>query len=93
MESLSRQNDRKRNSLLVLRITDDICHHCTNSKNNPKKMKGLKMETDYIETEIPSEDFRLRKWTNSDGTVWYTDSNLILMGENIEEAIENFLFS
>jgi hypothetical protein len=56
-------------------------------------MKGLKMETDYIETEIPSEDFRLRKWTNSDGTVWYTDSNLILMGENIEEAIENFLFS
>jgi hypothetical protein len=56
-------------------------------------MKGLKMETDYIETEMPSEDSRLRKWSNSDGTVWYTDFNLILMGENIDEAIENLLFS
>lgn len=50
------------------------------------------METDYIETEIVSEDSRFRKWSNSDGTVWYTDQNLILFGENIEEAIETFNF-
>jgi hypothetical protein len=50
--------------------------------------KGNKMEQDYIETEMISEDRRFRKWSNTDGTVWYTDLNLRLVGEDIEEAIE-----
>ena len=46
------------------------------------------MEQDYTETEMISEDHRFRKWSNTDGTVWYTDLNLRLVGEDIEEAIE-----
>ncbi len=44
MELLPRQNDRKRNRLLVLRFTNDLRHNRLTLKNYPQKMKGLKME-------------------------------------------------
>lgn len=48
------------------------------------------METDYIEAEMISENLRFKKWSNSDGSVWYTDLNLNFIGDDIEEAIETF---
>jgi hypothetical protein len=46
MESLSRQNDRKRNRLLVLRFTNDLRHNRPTLKNHLSK--GFKMTSKTI---------------------------------------------
>lgn len=46
-------------------------------------------EIDYKETELESEHCLLRKWTNTDGSVWYTDLNINnYIFDNLEEALE-----
>ena len=45
---------------------------------------------DYKETELPCENPLIRKWTNTDEYVWFTDLNCSYLGESLEEAIETF---
>ena len=47
-------------------------------------------EVDYKETELPCENPLIRKWTNTDEYVWFTDLNCSYLGESLEEAIETF---
>ena len=46
--------------------------------------------TDYIEKQLESENPFFLKWENSDGTIWYTDMNLKMLGLDLEEALENY---
>jgi hypothetical protein len=45
-------------------------------------------EIDYKETELKSEHNLFRKWTNTDGSIWYTDLNCNYVGDDLEESLE-----
>jgi hypothetical protein len=45
-------------------------------------------EIDYKETELKSEHPFFRKWTNTDGSIWYTDINCNYVGDDLEESLE-----
>jgi hypothetical protein len=74
------------------KTTNDLCNHSPNSSNHSQtQIKGETMtnlEIDYKETELKSEHNLFRKWTNTDGSIWYTDLNCNYVGDDLEESLE-----
>ena len=48
----------------------------------------INLKSDYTETELKSENPLFRKWSNNDGSVWYTDKNNNYLGDDLAEAEE-----